>query len=188
MPTPMSKLTHKTAVVIIPPPACWQPIQRLRQQYDRKIDRWMPHITLIYPFLPVERFDEARDTLMDACASIDSFEISLSQFHSFRHRHNKYTIWLAPKPEKPLIELHTALCASLIGIVSQEKSSRPFRPHLSVGQVRGKHRLQDLIARLNDEWATLHFEVNEISLIWRNDPPKDHFQVASAIPLRPGRR
>jgi poly(A) polymerase len=33
-------------VVIIPPQDVWPPIQRIRQQHDRKIRGWMPHITI----------------------------------------------------------------------------------------------------------------------------------------------
>ena len=42
--------THTTAVVLIPPEEVWEPIQALRRAHDRNFDRWMPHITLLYPF------------------------------------------------------------------------------------------------------------------------------------------
>src|SRR5262249_27220192 len=44
--------THTTAVVVIPPADAWPPIQALRERYDRQFRRWMPHITLLYPFRP----------------------------------------------------------------------------------------------------------------------------------------
>ena len=52
-----AKKTHKTAVVIIPPEDVWDPIQKIREKYDRQFRRWMPHITLIYPFRPFEEFE-----------------------------------------------------------------------------------------------------------------------------------
>jgi hypothetical protein len=42
----MSKV-FTSAVVIIPPEELWIPIQKIRKKYDRQINRWMPHITLL---------------------------------------------------------------------------------------------------------------------------------------------
>ena len=53
----MAQVTHQTGLVIIPPPAAWPPIQALRAAHDRKLRRWMPHITPIYPFLPAGEFE-----------------------------------------------------------------------------------------------------------------------------------
>jgi hypothetical protein len=33
-------VNHRSAVVIIPSQDVWPPIQRIRQQHDRKIRRW----------------------------------------------------------------------------------------------------------------------------------------------------
>ena len=48
--------THKTAIVLTPPDDVWGPIQQIRKVHDRKIRRWMPHITMIYPFCPEAEF------------------------------------------------------------------------------------------------------------------------------------
>ncbi len=48
----MAGVTYTTGLVVIPPEAAWPPIQAIRAEHDRKLRRWMPHITLIYPFLP----------------------------------------------------------------------------------------------------------------------------------------
>ena len=53
--------THKTAAVIIPPRDVWGPIQQIRRQHDRKIRRWMPHITLIYPFCEPSHFQSVAE-------------------------------------------------------------------------------------------------------------------------------
>lgn len=47
---------YNTAVVIIPPENIWGSIQKIRKKYDRYIDRWMPHITMLYPFYPKVNF------------------------------------------------------------------------------------------------------------------------------------
>jgi hypothetical protein len=47
-------------LVIIPPEAVWEPIQAIRRRHDRKLRRWMPHITLLYPFRPRSELLERR--------------------------------------------------------------------------------------------------------------------------------
>ncbi|GAH96855.1 unnamed protein product, partial [marine sediment metagenome] len=47
---------YNTAVVIIPPENIWGSIQKIRKKYDRHIDLWMPHITMLYPFYPQSEF------------------------------------------------------------------------------------------------------------------------------------
>ena len=46
----MPNKTHTTAVVLIPPESVQPPIQAIRSVHDRNFLRWMPHITLLYPF------------------------------------------------------------------------------------------------------------------------------------------
>ncbi|MGA1195514.1 MAG: 2'-5' RNA ligase family protein, partial [Candidatus Latescibacterota bacterium] len=43
---------HQSAVVLSPPQSEWDQIQAIRKKYDRNVRRWMPHITLLYPFYP----------------------------------------------------------------------------------------------------------------------------------------
>ena len=65
----MAQVTHQTGLVIIPPPMAWPPIQAIRAAHDRKLRRWMPHITPIYPFLPAGEFEAAATRLVPACAA-----------------------------------------------------------------------------------------------------------------------
>jgi len=53
----MIHLPHKTALVVIPLASARPPIQAIRAEHDRKLRRWMPHITPIYPFLPAGEFE-----------------------------------------------------------------------------------------------------------------------------------
>jgi poly(A) polymerase len=55
----MTSKTHQTAVAAIPPEAAWGPIQAVRKKHDRQFHRWLPHVNLLSPFFPPERFDEA---------------------------------------------------------------------------------------------------------------------------------
>jgi hypothetical protein len=59
VPCGQSPMTHKTALVIIPPVTAWTPIQAIRAKQDPKARRWMPCITLIYLFLRAKEFGRA---------------------------------------------------------------------------------------------------------------------------------
>ncbi|MGB2822000.1 MAG: 2'-5' RNA ligase family protein [Phycisphaerae bacterium] len=98
----MKNRTHNTAIVIIPPDDAWHPIQGIRQKHDRKVRRWMPHMTLIYPFYPRSDFERAAKELAPVCREIRPFDVKLATFRTFRHGKGYYTVWLAPEPEEPL--------------------------------------------------------------------------------------
>src|SRR5690242_9503975 len=70
--------THHTAVVAIPPPEVWEPLQAIRRQHDRNVHRWMPHITLLYPFMPREHFGEALPKLLEVGRQSAAFQVTLT--------------------------------------------------------------------------------------------------------------
>ena len=80
----MSKV-YTSALVIIPPKNKWAPIQKIRKQYDRQVNRWMPHITLLYPFRPEHLFNKIYDDFKNTCKKINSFSISFKGVKSFTH-------------------------------------------------------------------------------------------------------
>lgn len=179
----MSTKTHETAVVVIPPESCWEPIQIIRRQHDRHVRRWMPHITLLYPFRPRSQFDMVAGELLAACAVIEPFEVRLEGFREFRHGRGSYTLWLAPEPRQMLVRLQAALQSAVLDCDDVARHAGDFTPHLSVGQVRGREALAKLKSELKERWSPLSFAVNEVSLIWRNPPPDDVFRIDRAVRL-----
>jgi 2'-5' RNA ligase len=97
------------AVVIIPPETVWSPLQAIRQQHNRQVRRWIPHITLLYSFRPRDTFATVAPALEAACAGIVPFGVTLAQFYSFAQAQGRYTLWLVPEPAAALVELQTAL-------------------------------------------------------------------------------
>ena len=94
--------SHKTAVVVIPPLDLWEPIQTIRRRHDRKIGRWMPHITLVYPFCDEVDLDDLAEQAASNCRKCRSFELTLTGFQTFSHGKGHYTVWLKPEPEELL--------------------------------------------------------------------------------------
>jgi 2'-5' RNA ligase len=179
----MVEVTHKSALVVISPRSAWPTIQAIRAEHDHKVRRWMPRITLVYPFRPAAEFEQAVGRLGAVCAARDTFELRLARFDTFRYHRDSYTVWFKPEPEKPLIALRRALWAACW----EEEAPRPtwgrFRPHLSVGKVLGLPAMVRLLEELRRSWQPVTFVVEGVSLIRREDPPDDVFQVAHQIPL-----
>lgn len=169
---------YTSAIVIIPPLNLWPAIQNIRRTHDRNINRWMPHITLIYGFLPDHLFAEAAELIKRELAHIQPFLIRLTKYESFEHRRNA-TVWLKPEADPPGALHH--LQERLFRLFPQcsEQNSRPngFTPHLSVGQVDWLSPTQMKLPL----WHPCTFEVHSIALISRvGDTP---FEVRHDIEL-----
>jgi 2'-5' RNA ligase len=179
----MAEVTHKTALVVMPPRSAWPPIQAIRAEHDRKARRWMPHITLVYPFRPVGEFERVVARLGPICGALPRFELRLAQFDTFRHHRDSYTLWLKPEPEEPLVALQEALWSACWEGEAPRPTWGRFRPHLSVGQARGRPAMLRLLDGLRRYWQPVTFEVECLNLIRREDPPDDIFQVDHQITL-----
>ncbi len=181
----MTTKTHKTAVVLIPPEEVWGPVQEIRRRYDRNVRRWMPHITLIYPFVPGDDFAQAEDALRPVCAGIDPFDLRLTGFRWFEHGRASFTVWLAPEPAENISQLQTALGDLFPGFDDVRRYGE-FVPHLSVGQAKGRAALDSMLANVREGWTPLDFRAACVSLIARCDPPEDVFRVERVVALGPG--
>ena len=179
----MSKKTYTTAAVIIPPTSLWPPIQAIRQEYDRHVKRWMPHITLIYPFRPREELATVAEQFSLRCQNIEPFRVKLVAFSFFQHRRENYTLWLIPEPKKGLVQLQTTLWSMVPDCDDVRKHKDGSTPHLSVGQVQGRTAMLKLQEALQSAWQPLSFMAHEVSLIWRGELPEDVFRVAHRIRL-----
>jgi 2'-5' RNA ligase len=179
----MPDKTYHTAVVVVPPQECWAPIQAIRQRHDRQVRRWMPHITLLYPFRPASEFDVVVEPLRQSCAAVAPFEITLRRFDRFCHGRGRHTLWLAPEPAEAVSRLQSSLQAAVHDCDDVSRYPGGFSPHLSVGQASGDDAAADLQAELQSEWQPLTFVVSQISLIRRSPPPEDVFRVDRSIDL-----
>jgi len=170
---------YQSAIVIIPPKEKWANIQMLRKKYDNKVERWMPHITLIYGFIPDSYFELAAQEIAKEITAISPFNIMLKEYGFFEHRKN-VTAWL--KPESEVISL---LQAKLQGIFPQckdeIKDKNGFNPHMNIGQFAEVEKAKSTLPT----WKPLDFETFEIALISRNE--EEPFQIQCTIELGTGK-
>jgi 2'-5' RNA ligase len=175
--------THLTAVVVVPPEEVWEPIQRLRRLHDPQIARWMPHITLLYPFVPAQQFDTVAPGLRDALRGQVPFRLTLAQFRHFPHGARSATLWLAPEPAAPLVRLQADLQLAFPHCDDVRQYRSGFVAHLSVGQFGGWREAESAAQRLAAEWSPLEFLVERVQLIARSGSEGDPFSVRQEFPL-----
>jgi 2'-5' RNA ligase len=167
--------THMTAVVWIPPESVWAPIQEIRRRHDRHVDRWMPHVTMVYPFVTRNQFSDAKKKLAAVCGRFSPFTVRLSRFEYFKESR---TIWLNPEPTDAFRKLQAALQASFPFCDDVSKHPSGFTPHLSVGQ-----GAPELAQELQKSWKPVEFRADQIALIWRKEPPDDAFRIEKTFTL-----
>ncbi len=169
------KPTYESGIVIIPPKSVWTPIQNLREQYDAKAYRWMPHITMIYGFVPEEYFEEATSLVSEALKGFPCFEVNLKEYQTFSHR-KKETVWLNPVTENNiLVQLQTVIQNCFPQCNEQLKGLQGFTPHMSVGQFANKEEAFQKLPK----WKALEFPVESIAFISRkgNQPFEERYRI-----------
>ena len=171
--------THETAIVLIPSAEVCEPIQRIRERHDRNAIRWMPHVTLLYPFWPGSELERARGILADVLENQAPFAVTLARFRAFQHT-RRSTLWLDPEPAAPLVGLQQVLETAFPGCDDVSRHRDGFTPHLSVGQV-GEARSEELLEQLQGQWTPRQLEVREVCVISREG--RTAFEVEARIPL-----
>ncbi|NHJ26310.1 MAG: 2'-5' RNA ligase family protein [Candidatus Lokiarchaeota archaeon] len=177
------KKVNTSAVVIIPPKEISSPIQEIRIKYDRQFNKWMPHITLLYPFRPEDEYNIIMEDYVKICKKIPSFRITLKKFKYFEHRKQNYTIWIEPEPSELIKNLQNSLLKLDPDCNDVNLYKLGFIPHLSVGQIFGKTQLLSLIEELNQKWVELSFLLEQITFIARETHKNSKFEVKKYIYL-----
>jgi RNA 2',3'-cyclic 3'-phosphodiesterase len=174
---------HTTAVVLIPPEAVWEPIQAIRRQHDRNARRWMPHITLLYPFAPQAAFAKLVPDLAAACVDIAPFTVTLASFDVFTHGRRGATLFLVPEPASRLLALQDQLWQAAPAYDDARRHPNGFTPHLSVGQAPRSAAADTVQEALAATWQPIAFRAEAVQLIARGEPPDDRFRVIHTIAL-----
>jgi len=184
----MGKKTYTTAVVLIPPAQLWEHIQVIRRVHDRHVQRWMPHINLLYPFRARQEFAGLAEQFSAVCGDIEPFRVDLMEMRYFQHRRESYTLWLAPEPREMLVRLQALLGNIVLDCDDVTRHRDGFTPHLSIGQVHGERQMVTLKDELQTVWQPITFTARKINLIWRRDPPDDVFRIGQTVKLGAGER
>ena len=124
------QLDTTTALTIVAPEEVWAKIDGIRKEHDSAYGRWMPHINLLFPFVPLALFDDYHDKLQMALVNFGSIEIHFDKISHFSQK-KAATVNLQVSDDKVLQELFKVI-TDTIPEVSSKKTS--FKPHLTIGQ------------------------------------------------------
>ncbi|MFN8395036.1 MAG: RNA repair domain-containing protein [Bacteroidia bacterium] len=180
--------THHSALTLLPPPQIVGEIQALRRAYDTTFARWMPHINVLYGFIPQPYFGEAAVILQNALGQIPAFDIHLEGFDCFEHAEST-TIFLRPDATSiaRLRELQ-AIAFELFPNCDEQNRHGAWNPHLTVAKIphTRKQEVRQLIAEWNAAWNPVLWKVESLAIIARAGDSA--FEVHEEVTLQGGRK
>ncbi|WP_432991347.1 RNA repair domain-containing protein [Dactylosporangium sp. CA-233914] len=176
---------HTSALVIRPPERVWGAVQAVRSVHDPSYARWMPHINLVYGFVPEADFEEAARVAAAAIQPTPPIRVRLANVRRFEHR-GSTTVWLEPQTTPPdaLHRLQAALGAGFPGCTEQSsRGSGGFTPHLTIAKLTGP-RVEERFAQIQRAWRPVEFTVTAVDLISRRGA--EPFAVRRTVPFATG--
>lgn len=129
------------------------------QQYARSII--VPHITLVYPFVPVFSLYKINEQLEIVAKRTTQFTIALNGIKYFEGEHN--VAYAALENKRAVKKLHTDIIKSLDGLIKEwytdgKYNLENFIPHVTLAQKIPARLLPDIKKRLSK--YELHYENN----------------------------
>jgi 2'-5' RNA ligase len=149
----------RTALIVAVPEA--EPlVGKWRAKHDWSAQHGVPaHITLLFPFMPVEEVDEQLlGELRDLFASRPAFTFRLPRVARFPE-----VAWLAPEPAKPFNDLIELIASRYPEYPPYEGIHDEVIPHLTIAE--GGAELQDEIEAALSPNLPLEAEALEVTMI-----------------------
>jgi len=133
-----------------------------------------PHITLLDSFSSTDRMATAAELFKQAASNVEPFDVTLRGFKYFTHGQKRgFTLYIEPEitftDKNPLCVLQKALYDQVDGKagVWLEHGMHPdkFTPHVSLGKVGTKEKLDKIMTEYSTKWEPITFRVTEIYIL-----------------------
>lgn len=104
-------------------------IEDIRKKYDTAYNRWPPHVNLLFPYFPVEKF-ESNQTLLSEELN-QTFILTFDSIDFFTNKNlSTFYLKLSKESENFVNNLHNSIIKKISIIPEHEK----FVPHLTIAR------------------------------------------------------
>ena len=139
-----------------------------------------PHVTLLYPFVPINELESALPLLQAVVGRQERFTFELSKLSTFPR-----TIWLAPEPAAPFVALTKAIEAAFPKYPHFEGEFAEVIPHLTLVDGLDAAELGPTLARLRalvEPLLPLKVAADQATVL--AERPSGRWVPAAQLPLR----
>jgi 2'-5' RNA ligase len=142
----------------MPPPEVRNDINMWRRVYRAYDNAIAPHITIIYPFIPIHIWDSSRRLISDATQGIHPFVVTLRELGTFVR--DESVLWLKPEDGKNIIRIRTKMQQLFPRHIPQ--TSLHYVPHLTIGLFGSVEKLLQARAKVQKQLKPTKFTVDRI--------------------------
>lgn len=137
------------SALIVPVPAAEPVVGRWRNAYDPAANWGIPaHVTILYPFMPPDRIDDAVLTRVAAViGSVTAFEFALDSVSRF----GTAVLYLEPKPADRFTALIAATAAEWPDYPPYEGAHDEVIPHLTIAHTGRGASFEAIASRVRDQ-------------------------------------
>jgi 2'-5' RNA ligase len=130
--------------LIVPIPEAEGVVGPFRASLDKSASWGVPaHVTVVYPFLPPDRIDEAvLATVRDVVAAVPRFDVWLNRVAWF----GDTVVWVAPQPDRPFRDLTAGVWHRFPETPPYAGAHAEIVPHLTIGHDAARPVLQQAAA------------------------------------------
>lgn len=156
-PTLPAHQSYKSALVFVP--TIDAKIEELRKRHDKRFDRWMPHVTVVFPFVPEDYSEnggvsDVVSKVDKAISQIPRVPINFKQLGHFTHNKNSHTLYLSPDENATKTLQHIVHnLADALPEYDEIRRKGSFTPHVTLGQFRSLVELEQVREMVKDHFA-----------------------------------
>lgn len=155
------KPTGETAIIIVPPPDICAYADHYRSLYmPDQVQAIEPHVTVLSPFVPYDRLDEARPKLVEALAECSHTRLSLRSFGIFQE---EGVLFLELADHERVLAIYRAIFARFPECPAYGgKHGENWRPHMTVGSFSDLAELEKVHAKLAVQNLYIGFDIKQV--------------------------